>query len=157
MKAHRRMKVTILSAAALVVLVTVIALQTMAAYPVSGADQPSSLALDPWETPGLEFSGDVRQSNGVGEASVNIYMAFAIYPGNLVATTDPAGHYQTDFFYIPGDEMVTVWADKPGHIFTPMRYYWRHYYSHQVRVLDFTIFPPWFAFIPMMMTAGNLP
>jgi hypothetical protein len=91
MKAQRRTKVIILSATALVVLVIMIALQTMAASPVSGADQPSSPALDPSATPGIEVEGEVRQANQVGVAGVDVYMVFACCGGNIIATTGPTG------------------------------------------------------------------
>ena len=157
MKAQRRTKVIILSTTALVVLVIVIALQTMAASPVSGADQPRSPALDPSATPGIEVEGEVRQANQVGVAGVDVYMGFACCGGNIIATTDPTGHYQSDFHYIPGDELIRVWAEKPVYVFSPTICYWQHYYSHEHSRCDFTIFPPWFTFIPIMMPEGGLP
>src|SRR3990172_5249353 len=70
-----------------------------------------------------------------------IYRGFAGYPGSPVATTDPNGHYDTGFTFIPGDEMVTVWAEKAGYTLDPQQYYWRHYYGYEVQTLDFVARP----------------
>ena len=93
----------------------------------------------PAPQPGLVIQGDVRLNNaaGSGLAGVRIYRSYASYPGSLVATTDQSGHYESEFAYIPGDEMVTVWAQKEGYTFDPQQYYWRHYYGYEVRTLDF--------------------
>ena len=157
MKAQRRTKVIILSATALVVLVIVIALQTMAAYPVSGADQPGPLVLTPMETLGLEFYGWVLQVDKTGAEGVDIHMALAGYAGDIVATTDPTGYFYSGFIYIPHEENARVWAEKNGYVFTPAIYQWRFHGPYESRRFNFTIFPPWFTFIPMMMDAGNLP
>jgi hypothetical protein len=70
-------------------------------------------------------------------AGVKIYRRFASYPGVVVAETGGDGYYQSAFQYIPGDEMVTVWAEADGYVFEPEQYYWRHYYGYVVKTLDF--------------------
>lgn len=80
---------------------------------------------------------------------VKIYRAFASYSGDVVATTDQAGNYQSDFKFIPGDEMVRVWAESPGYTFEPAgkvdwvqgAYFWRHYHGFENRVLNFVAKP----------------
>jgi len=93
--------------------------------------------------PGLSFHGHVRlnDAGGPGVAGVTIYRRFATYPGVPVATTDASGYYDAGFTYIPGDETVTVWAEKAGHTFEPMEYSWRHYYGIEIRILDFVALP----------------
>jgi hypothetical protein len=89
------------------------------------------------EDTGLIIRGRVTR-DGIGLPSVDIYRNFAVYPGQLVATTDANGYYVSDFWFIPGDEMVTVWAVKEGYTFDPPNYYWRHYHGREDRTLDFT-------------------
>jgi hypothetical protein len=60
----------------------------------------------------------------------------------LVATTDPNGNYVAAFQYIPGDEMVTVYAQLTGYTFDPAQYNWRHYFGYEERALDFVAYPP---------------
>jgi hypothetical protein len=93
--------------------------------------------------PGLIIRGDVHLNDfkGVGFPDARIYRAFAGYAGELVATTDKTGHYDTGFARIPGDEMVAVWAAKEGYMFEPQQYYWRHYYGREVSVSDFYASP----------------
>jgi hypothetical protein len=78
---------------------------------------------------------------GAGLADVVIYRRYSAYPGVLVATTDQDGHYRSDFAPIPGDEMVTVWAELEGYTFEPEEYTWRHYYGSESRTLDFVAVP----------------
>ena len=88
--------------------------------------------------PGLVIRGRVRlNGTGAGLGGVGIYRAFASYPAVLVATTDPNGNYVAAFQNIPGDEMVTVYAQLNGYTFDPLQYYWRHYYGYEDRTLDF--------------------
>ena len=101
-------------------------------------DNPLDTAT-PEPTPGLVVYGDVRDSNGVGLANVDIYRSYSAYPGELIATTDPDGHYESDFYYIPGDEMVTVYAKQAGLEFKPEYYYWRHYYGNEKVECDFSV------------------
>jgi hypothetical protein len=93
----------------------------------------------PMPQPGLIIQGDIHLNDaaGPGLAGARIYRSYASYPGSLVATTDPSGHYESEFAYIPGDEMVTVWAEKEGYTFDPQQYYWRHYYGYELRTVDF--------------------
>ena len=94
-------------------------------------------------TPGLVIRGRVRlNGTGAGLGGVGIYRAFASYPTVLVATTDPNGNYVAAFQTIPGDEMVTVYAQLNGYAFDPAQYYWRHYYGYEDRTLDFVAYPP---------------
>jgi hypothetical protein len=103
-------------------------------------------------TPGLIVQGHVwrHQEGGPGVAGVEIYRRYALYPGTVVATTGTDGFYQSDFSYIPGDEMVTVWAELDGYSFEPALYYWRHYHSYEVRTLDFVAGAPYTCYLPLM-------
>jgi hypothetical protein len=104
-----------------------------------------------WPTPtstappaaGLVIQGHVWLSieEGVGLAEVKIYRRYASYSGVLVATTDQDGYYKSDFASIPGDEMVTIWAELEGYAFEPEQYYWRHYYGYESRTLNFVAAP----------------
>lgn len=100
---------------------------------------PESPILEP--EPGLVIEGHVRTKGGAGVAHVGIFRALAVYPAERVATTDQDGYFRSEFLYIPGDEMVTVWAARPGSTFAPDEYYWRHYHSYEVRTLDFIATP----------------
>ncbi len=102
----------------------------------------------PFPTPqaGLQIRGYVRLADGTGLANVKIYRAFASYAGEVIATTDQNGYYQSEFQLIPGDEMVRVWAELPGYTFDPAdtdmtwaqgAYYWRHYYGSEDATLNF--------------------
>jgi len=94
-------------------------------------------------TPGLVIQGHVwlNADGGASLAGVKIYRRYASYPGVLLATTDQDGYYQSNFAYVPGDEMVTVWAELDGYTFEPEQYYWRHYYGHESRTLNFVATP----------------
>jgi hypothetical protein len=96
------------------------------------------IAAEP--TPGLIIQGHVWQHHegGPGLAGVDIYRRYASYPwGAPVATTNADGFYQSDFSYIPGDEMVTVRAELDGYTFQPAYYYWRHYHGYRIMTLEF--------------------
>jgi hypothetical protein len=69
---------------------------------------------------------------------VKIYRSFASYEGEVVAVSGKDGTYRSEFMFIPGDEMVTVWAELDGHTFEPENVYWRHYYGYEESTLDFT-------------------
>jgi hypothetical protein len=91
-------------------------------------------------TPGLTVRGHVRlnSASGPGVPNVAIHLYFAGYaPGPVVATTNAEGYYETSFFYIPGDETVTLWPELPGYTFEPPQHYWRHYYGVENAVRDF--------------------
>jgi Ig-like domain-containing protein/CARDB protein len=98
-----------------------------------------STPLTPISTPvpGLIIRGRVTK-DGIGLPNVDIYRTFANYSGQLVATTDTNGYYTSDFWYIPGDETINVWAVQEGYAFDPPVYYWRHYFGKEDRTLDFT-------------------
>jgi hypothetical protein len=92
----------------------------------------------------LVIHGRAHLENGQGLAGVNINRALASYGGVVAAVTDSAGSYQSKFQFIPGDEMISVWAELPGYVFEPEegpsnqgRYFWRHYYSFENRELNF--------------------
>lgn len=69
---------------------------------------------------------------------VRIYRSFASYEGEAIAVTGRDGTYRSEFMAIPGDEMVTVWAELEGYTFAPENVYWRHYYGYEERVVDFS-------------------
>jgi hypothetical protein len=108
------------------------------------------MAAEP--TPGLVIQGHVwlRQEGGTGLAGVDIYRRYASYWGTVVATTGADGFYQSDFSYIPGDEMVTVWAELDGYTFEPELYFWRHYYGYRVETLDFIATAPHNGYLPLV-------
>ena len=106
----------------------------------------------PFPTPqaGLQIRGYVRLANDAGLAGVRIHRAFASHAGEVVATADQNGYYQSEFQLIPGDEMVRVWAELPGYAFEPAdttvtwaqdAYTWRHYYGSEDTTLNFIVRP----------------
>ena len=96
----------------------------------------SPLTPSPTPVPGLIIRGRVTR-DGVGLPNVQIYRTFANYSGQQVATTDANGYYRSDFWDIPGDETINVWAVQEGTVFDPPVYYWRHYHGREDRTLDF--------------------
>ena len=102
--------------------------------------QPASTTVGP--APGLIVTGRVSDQAGSGVENVRIYRSYASYAGVVIATTDANGDYASDFYPIPGDEMVTIWAEKPGLVFEPENYYWRHYYGFEHVEYEFTITLP---------------
>ena len=88
-------------------------------------------------TPGLIVRGRVHLQDGSGLAGVSICRSYASYAGTVVATTDANGSFQSDFAFIPGDEMVSVWPLAAGYTFDPHVVYWRHYYGPEDRTLNF--------------------
>ena len=115
----------------------------------SGSTGAATLTPIVSDQPGLVIRGYVQLADGSGVPGVKIYRAFASYSGDVAATTDQAGNYQSDFTPIPGDEMVRVWAELPGYTFDPAgktnwmqgAYFWRHYHSFENRVLNFVAKP----------------
>lgn len=94
----------------------------------------------PTTSPGLMVRGHVRlgSASGTGLPGVAIHLFYAAYaPGDIVATTDASGYYEVPFRPIPGDEMVTVWADLAGYAFEPPQHSWRHYYGYEEAIRDF--------------------
>jgi len=109
-----------------------------------GIDSPTIPAAQSTPEPGLVLRGCVRLgdlTNGSGLEGVSIYRSFASYDAVLVATTDASGYYQSDYQFIPGDEMVGVYAQKDGYTFEPSNVTWRHYYGYEVHTLDFVAVP----------------
>jgi len=104
----------------------------------------------PMTTPGLVVFGYVRDKSAVGVPGVNIYRSYASYPGVVIATTGANGDYQSDFYPIPGDEMVTVWADGLGYEYEPKQYYWRHYYGYEGAECSFLAHLPNDIFLPIV-------
>lgn len=110
--------------------------------PASTEGSPFSAAPStptPQATPGVVFFGTVRDQSSVGLPGIEIYRQYANYPGTLVATTDARGYYESGFYYIPGDEMITLWAVHPGFTFDPEHYYWRHYHGYEAGNYDFNV------------------
>lgn len=122
-----------------------------AAARVESAETPPRIAAEP--TPGLIIQGHVwrHHEGGTGLAGVDIYRRYALYPwGTPIATTGAEGFYQSDFSYIPGDEMVTVRAELDGYIFQPAYYYWRHYHGYRITTLDFVATAPYICYLPLV-------
>ena len=104
----------------------------------------------PTPVPGLVVYGNVKDRRGVGVAGVNIYRKYASYQAVLLATTDANGDYQSDFYYIPGDETITVWAERLGLKYEPEQYMWRHYYGYQRTECSFLAHSPSESYIPII-------
>jgi len=98
-------------------------------------------SITPTVEPGLVVQGHVRLADGTGVAGVTICRSFASYAGEPVATTDAEGYFQSDFSFIPGDEMVTVWAYLENYVFDPESHFWRHYYGFELATRDFIAVP----------------
>lgn len=94
-------------------------------------------SLTPTVEPGIVVQGHVRLQDGTGLAGVTICRRFASYAGEPVATTDAEGYFQTEFSFIPGDEMVTVWAYLKDYMFDPESHFWRHYFGYELATRDF--------------------
>jgi hypothetical protein len=107
----------------------------------------------PQTAPGIVVSGSVRNSNGTGLENVAIYLNYASYPGKLIAATGAVGEYRSDFYPIPGDEMVSVWAERSGVLFLPKLCYWRHYYGYETKTCDFVIQPVAKIYLPILNRA----
>jgi len=95
----------------------------------------------PTPSPGLVVRGRVTLG-GQPLAGVKIYRSYASYEGVLIATSGRDGTYRSEFMPIPGDEMVTVWAELEGYTFKPDKEYWRHYYGYEERRVDFVALKP---------------
>lgn len=102
------------------------------------------------DTPGLVVYGTVRNMSGEGVENVSIYRSYSAYPGELIATTDANGDYESEFAEIPGEEMVTVWAVGQGLTFEPEQSYWRHYYGYERTRCDFIVSLTTEIFIPIL-------
>jgi hypothetical protein len=104
----------------------------------------------PMTTPGLVVYGVVRGINGSGVGGVEIYRSYASYPGVVIATTEANGDFQSDFYGIPGDEMVSVWAEGLGYEYEPEQYYWRHYYGYEEKDCSFFAHLPSENYLPIV-------
>jgi hypothetical protein len=111
------------------------------AKPVGIIDEPPYTPVAR-TAPGWVVYGFVRDKSGAGVEGVSIYRSYASYAGVVIATTDANGYYQSDFYAIPGDEMITVWADRSGFEFDPDNYHWRHYYGYEQAECDFVVILP---------------
>lgn len=100
---------------------------------------PPTITLTPGSY-GLNLHGTVLL-NGVGLSGVNIYRSYASYPLALVAVTGADGAYQVPFAYIPGQENITVKAEKAGYSFDPVQAYWIHYPGIENKTVDFVAAP----------------
>jgi len=92
--------------------------------------------------PGLVVFGTVKDGSGAGVENVQIFRSYSAYPGEVIATTDAKGQFISVLYPIPGDEMVSVWAEKPGLVFEPLNYQWRHYYGYENKECDFLAHQP---------------
>jgi hypothetical protein len=89
-----------------------------------------------------------------GLAGVQIYLAFASYPGKVVAVTEQDGSYRSDFIHIPVDETIRVWAQKAGYRFEPLEDVWRFYADYvQEREIDFIAYPDAVTVTPITPTS----
>lgn len=107
----------------------------------------------PQSISGLVVYGTVRNLDGVGVGNVAIFRKYASYEGVLIATTDASGRYQSDFYAIPGDEMVTIIPQQPGLLFIPESCYWRHYYGYEMKACDFSAIPLSLMYLPIVSKA----
>ena len=122
----------------------------------AGSTAPAPL-LATETTPGLVVQGHVwlDHEGGTGVPGVAVYRSYAAYPGTVVATTGADGFYQSDYYYIPGDEMVSVWAERAGYSFQPELYFWRHYYGYEVRTLDFVATALHVHYLPLVLRGSS--
>jgi len=138
MKSQGRLLLFIILIADLIIVLAVVGLRLVKSQGSSrGAIQTTT---SPQATPGLVVYGSVRGADGRGLENVPIYRSYAVYQGVQIAQTDGAGYYQSDFYSIPGDEMVTVWAELPGLQFSPENCYWRHYSGFEMKTCNFTAY-----------------
>ena len=108
--------------------------------PVMTGQQEDELTPEP--SAGLVVSGRVTDLAGAGVENVSIYRSYASYTGEVIATTDANGDYVSMFYPIPGDENVTIRAEKPGITFEPEYCHWRHYYGYEQAECNFQIKGP---------------
>ena len=120
----------------------------MLACSISSSAIPAATAPVPTDTPtpkptippgatGMILRGHVTL-DGKGLAGVEMYRNIAVYPAEIVAVTDENGYYESGFFGIPGDEMVSLEPKLAGYTFDPPYYYWRHYHGYVEYTWDFT-------------------
>ena len=109
---------------------------TLVVPTVPPTEQSATQVNSATEETGLILSGTVT-FDGRPLEGVKIYRSFASYEGEVIAITGKDGTYRSEFMFIPGDEMVTVWAELEGYTFAPEKEYWRHYYGYEERTLDY--------------------
>jgi hypothetical protein len=114
---------------------------TPVATRVPPTQQPVTQDNSATKETGLILQGTVTLDGSPLEG-VRIYRSFASYEGEVVAVSGKDGTYRSEFMFIPGDEMVTVWAELEGYTFTPEQDYWRHYYGFEERTVDFKASKP---------------
>lgn len=90
------------------------------------------------QPPGVRIYGHVALQDGSSIADARIYLSLAAYPGELIATTDGNGDFQSGIKLIPGDENVTIWVELEGYSFSPSTVSWRHYHGFEEPTLNFT-------------------
>lgn len=103
-------------------------------------------------TPGLIVQGHVwlHHEGGSGLPGVDIYRRYASYQGTVIATTGADGFYQSDFYYIPGPESVSVWPELGEYTFEPAYYHWMHYTVLEIKTLDFVAIAPYSCYLPVI-------
>jgi hypothetical protein len=91
--------------------------------------------------PGLRVSGHLRLGSASSPAlpgiTIQVFLAGYFSTPAVTAVTDLTGYYETDFIFIPGDEMITVRPLETTYSFDPPQYYWRHYHSTEYAIRDF--------------------
>jgi hypothetical protein len=137
MKSQGRLLLFVIIVADVLIVLAVVALKLISSRgttesTVQNTDTPKS-------SPGLMIYGTVLGTDGEGLDNIAIYRSYSSYPGVEIAVTDASGYYQTDFYSIPGDEMVSVWAESAGLQFTPASCSWRHYAGYEMRACDFSV------------------
>jgi hypothetical protein len=137
MKSQGRLLLFVIIVADLLIIMAIIGLRLInARHPGVEAIQTTGT---PQTSPGLVVYGVVNGPDGVGLADVAIYRSYSSYPGVEIAITDATGHYQSEFYPIPGDEMVSVWAQQPGTQFRPAMCDWRHYAGYEMKSCNFSV------------------
>jgi hypothetical protein len=129
--------------------------RTVTAKSMNTSSRAAALYQD---SPGLSISGYVLLENDQGLPGATIFRTLAVHwPGAQVATTGADGFYQSAFFDIPGDETVTVHAERACYTFLPEYVTWRHYYGHEVKEINFTAYPaPCLHFyMPILQSSTN--
>ena len=151
MKSQGRLLLLVIIVADILIVLAVVGLRL-----IKSRQAPSSSAQEtstPQTSPGLVVYGTVRNEGGAGISHVTIYRSYASYPGVEIAVTDSTGYFQSDFFAIPGDEMVSVWAEQAGLEFTPALCYWRHYYGYEMKSCNFEATTTKSLYLPVIIKA----
>ncbi len=104
----------------------------------------------PEAAPGVVVSGSVKDISERSVESVPIYAKYANYPGQLIAETDAAGNYKSEFLAVPGNETVTVWAERSGLQFQPPTCFWHHQVGYEMKACDFLAQPTIRIYLPII-------